>query len=519
MRARIAADPSKRRAGIIASDPTRVVDHRTYDAARSQGRPIDHSTRALMEPLFGLDLSRVRIHDGPRAMESAREAGLLAYTTREDIVFGAAGPSGLDRSSRHVLAHELAHVAQQSMTGPPGTETAQEMDADRAADRVSSGSAARVSVAATPGSVQGYRKKIKGVDVEFGDVKLNAAAAVDALTHGNLLPSKDQAHIAVEKGKNHLGYDATYSSPEDPFRWLHLKDIVDKGVVDINGIGITASFDVKEFAMGKETIAKRNLISLGGSGITLPRLSVEKAIYPQKTVLIASSNAARDQVHYETGKKGRGLLGGNALAHELFGHLWLSMQGIPHGHSDPIAAPAPGSKTPGLQDPLGRTYSGTVNEYIKKFAGDSGKMLQSPTRFVGTQFVLDATQWMLKEGATHLSWRTIKGQQQATADNDFGKRWEILGQNYEVMLAGPQSSPAPMAQSAGGLIGWLVGWFNGLSQDKQAIFTSILNGLSWSIGTGRSTKLAEDLRNKLQAQPLPQPASPSPSTSPTKKAP
>jgi hypothetical protein len=65
-----------------------------------------------MEPRFGHDFSRVRVHTDARAAESARAVNALAYTVDHNVVFdqGHYRPGAPD--GKKLLAHELAHVAQ-----------------------------------------------------------------------------------------------------------------------------------------------------------------------------------------------------------------------------------------------------------------------------------------------------------------------------------------------------------------------------------------------------------------------
>lgn len=77
------------------------------DAVRAAGRPLEPGVRADMEQQFGHDFSRVRVHADAKAAASARAMGALAYTTGWDIVFGAG-------QTRRLVAHELAHVVQQT---------------------------------------------------------------------------------------------------------------------------------------------------------------------------------------------------------------------------------------------------------------------------------------------------------------------------------------------------------------------------------------------------------------------
>ncbi|MGB9632210.1 MAG: DUF4157 domain-containing protein [Chloroflexaceae bacterium] len=84
-----------------------------HEVLRSPGQPLDAETRAFMEPRFGHDFSRVRVHTDARAAESARAVNALAYTVGRDVVFGAGQYAPGASAGRRLLAHELAHVVQQ----------------------------------------------------------------------------------------------------------------------------------------------------------------------------------------------------------------------------------------------------------------------------------------------------------------------------------------------------------------------------------------------------------------------
>jgi hypothetical protein len=79
----------------------------------SPGLPLDASTRAFMEPLFGHDFSKVRVHTDARAADSAQAVDALAYTAGGSIVFNAGRFSPASSDGRRLLAHELTHVVQQ----------------------------------------------------------------------------------------------------------------------------------------------------------------------------------------------------------------------------------------------------------------------------------------------------------------------------------------------------------------------------------------------------------------------
>jgi hypothetical protein len=83
------------------------------DVLRSPGYPLDASTRAFFEPHFGRDFSQVRIHTDAEAAASAHSIQAHAYTLGSDIAFATGQFQPDSRSGRHLLAHELTHVAQQ----------------------------------------------------------------------------------------------------------------------------------------------------------------------------------------------------------------------------------------------------------------------------------------------------------------------------------------------------------------------------------------------------------------------
>lgn len=79
----------------------------------SSGQPLDAAARAFFEPRFGADLSKVRIHTGPQAAQSAQAVNSLAYTVGQNIVFAPSRYAPSTDGGGRLLAHELAHVLQQ----------------------------------------------------------------------------------------------------------------------------------------------------------------------------------------------------------------------------------------------------------------------------------------------------------------------------------------------------------------------------------------------------------------------
>ena len=107
-----------------------------------RGQPLEPGTRASMESRFGEDFSQVRVHTDAQATESATALRAKAYTVGRDIVFGEKKYSPETSQGKQLLAHELAHVIQQSRGGGPPSpsgSSVNEQSAKSAAHSVSLG--------------------------------------------------------------------------------------------------------------------------------------------------------------------------------------------------------------------------------------------------------------------------------------------------------------------------------------------------------------------------------------------
>jgi len=81
---------------------------------RSPGREMEPATRREMESRIGFDFGRVRLHTDTRAGESAQSLSARAYTVGSDVVFAPGKYAPQTTEGRHLLAHELTHVVQQT---------------------------------------------------------------------------------------------------------------------------------------------------------------------------------------------------------------------------------------------------------------------------------------------------------------------------------------------------------------------------------------------------------------------
>ena len=89
----------------------------------SSGEPLSVLTRAFLEPRFGQDFSRVRVHTNRPSAEIARQLNARAFTLGNHIFFSPGEYHLQHRSGRKLLAHELTHVVQQGATGSPALST------------------------------------------------------------------------------------------------------------------------------------------------------------------------------------------------------------------------------------------------------------------------------------------------------------------------------------------------------------------------------------------------------------
>lgn len=114
-----------------AFPPTRVrameqEPHRLGSAGDAQERDADRAADAIAgghgrSGGRGVDLSAVRLHTGTLAAQSARALGTVAYTAGTNIVLDDAAFTLHTDAGRHVLAHEAAHVLQNSRSGDAAT--------------------------------------------------------------------------------------------------------------------------------------------------------------------------------------------------------------------------------------------------------------------------------------------------------------------------------------------------------------------------------------------------------------
>ena len=152
----------------IEGAATPSVDH----VLASSGKPLDATLQQDMGQRFGHDFSRVRVHTGTAAEQSARDVNAHAYTVGHNIAFGVGRFAPGTYEGRRLLAHELTHVVQQSANQGVGLIQRAEVDdrscaglPDIAPDidtKVNSEISAAKSAASTPLVVADFLKDVAG---------------------------------------------------------------------------------------------------------------------------------------------------------------------------------------------------------------------------------------------------------------------------------------------------------------------------------------------------------------------
>ena len=115
-----------------------------------EGQPLDSKAREQGEKSLGADLGGVKVHKGEKSAAAAGDMGAKAFTHGQDIVLG----EGEENSLNPVMAHEMAHTAQQK-GGAPGVAqkskrvaqgSSYEVEADQAAGAILAGRQANVAL-------------------------------------------------------------------------------------------------------------------------------------------------------------------------------------------------------------------------------------------------------------------------------------------------------------------------------------------------------------------------------------
>jgi hypothetical protein len=89
--------------------------------SKGSGDRLPDESRSFMESRFGANFSDVKVHTGIQAGILNRSLNAQAFTHGSDVYFGEGKYNPESRQGKHLLAHELTHVVQQTFSSSPAT--------------------------------------------------------------------------------------------------------------------------------------------------------------------------------------------------------------------------------------------------------------------------------------------------------------------------------------------------------------------------------------------------------------
>ncbi|GAO26888.1 DUF4157 domain-containing protein [Diaphorobacter limosus] len=183
-------------------------------ANRLVGKPGDElpaSVRQPMQARFDVDFANVRVHSDRAAAEAASALGSRAFTIGRHIAFNHGEYKPASPAGQRLLAHELAHVAQQrdadSGRATLRRDAHDEHEANTAADRAVKGLPAKVGGAPRAGSphIQADDGKGAGAQDKADDKPAGQAPAGTRITFVMRAPDDAYTQDVTDYVQNTLG--------------------------------------------------------------------------------------------------------------------------------------------------------------------------------------------------------------------------------------------------------------------------------------------------------------------------
>ena len=170
------------------------------------GQALDSRVRGQMEPAFGSDFSKVRVHTDAGAHSLNRVLNARAFTTGQDIFFNRSEYNPGSSGGRELIAHELTHVVQQTggvqakmRVGEAGDQYEQE------ADRVAEPEVQRKGCSASGCKDEDDEKKLlqtKPANAGEAGVQIDHPLIQDAGTHNFNIGGSPHLGTALRADRN-----------------------------------------------------------------------------------------------------------------------------------------------------------------------------------------------------------------------------------------------------------------------------------------------------------------------------
>ncbi|WP_050031438.1 eCIS core domain-containing protein [Natrinema altunense] len=163
------------------------------DVIQSTGQPLDDGIQQAMEERMGDSFGDVQIHADATAANACEEINARAFTVGNHIAFNHGEYDPESPKGQHILAHELAHVRQQTgadISMMPQDDSGLEIDPDPQLEREADEAAAN---ALEDGPVVVNRKGLETHIQRTALGKLNPFSSTDKQEGGELVPDEVKA--------------------------------------------------------------------------------------------------------------------------------------------------------------------------------------------------------------------------------------------------------------------------------------------------------------------------------------
>lgn len=198
--------------------------HALAAIATSPGEPIDAGIAESVGKRLGFSFSNIRIHADPAAAASAQSFGARAYAYGDHLVFGRGAYRPHTAQGAALVAHELAHVAQQRSGSTASPELA-----ERQADAVEAGGSFTFARAGAQRSALYLRPGgATSLDLVLG----RGGASITAQVEGGATVSGSGSASAIEPGE---------------YLWVHAEGSAFGKIEELNGTSAgNIRFDVPD---------------------------------------------------------------------------------------------------------------------------------------------------------------------------------------------------------------------------------------------------------------------------------
>lgn len=266
--------PKRARASETMQDSAPQIVH---EVLQSPGQSLDTATRAYMEPRFGHDFSRVRVHNDIKAAESAKTINALAYTAGRDVVFGAGQFAPEHASGRRLLAHELTHVVQQQDSEITRIQQRKRMIGNRGEQRLLESNAGECRVRS--GTATSMRN-----GHNFSQVRIHTGVVADEVvqwfpTDRNTVRLETEADSLAAKASRSMEPEAANAVLRDEVGQHEYLDRAGSALgFDFSNVRIHAdrtaprAMDAHAFTVGRKVVVDPDSLNVHGNSLLLHEL-------------------------------------------------------------------------------------------------------------------------------------------------------------------------------------------------------------------------------------------------------